>query len=144
MRAQHLPPDHVHCPLWPQLQHSPPRAEELMLEVARTHTNREQNQLGLNPQGFCSSSLVPEHISPSPVMCYWPLSRGEGLAVALVPPYPFISPSNVISENTPVGRQTRAHLRSSSPAKATGHMQTVQEHCHTRTPLQDKIGNRFT
>lgn len=137
MGAPAHPPDHADCPLWPQLQHSPPRAAVLMLEVVRTHINREQNQLGLNPQGFCSSKLVPEHISPSPVTWYWPLSRGEALAVALVPPYPFPSPSNVISESTRVGRQTSAYLRSSSPAKATGHLQTVQKHCHTRIPLQD-------
>ena len=133
-----MPPDQAHCPPWPQLQHAPPRAEALMLEVARTHTNREQNQLGLNPQGFRPSSVVPEHISPSPVTWYWPLSRGEALAEALVLPYAFASPSNVIAESTPLGRRTSAPLRSSSSAKATGHLQTVKGQCHTQIPLQGK------
>ena len=91
-----------------------------------------------------ASAPAPWDSLPTLIGWCWPLSEEK----------PWLTPGSALSpfNSSPTSYQsdgcqhtlekdtTQAHVRSSSPTKATRHMQTAQGHSHKGAPLQD--GNR--
>ena len=117
----------------------PSGAKVLLLAEGRLHTWRERNQFGPDPQGFFSSTLEPD---PTPNRVGWTLSIEEAPAhtcswLVCFHIYPTSHQGDSCQHTLGEG-VTHAHVRSSSPTKATGHTQTAKGCSHTRTPLQDQ------